>query len=65
MDNQKLSIKPHNGYGFVYKYTSPSGKIYIGKTKTTLKERAKNNGNGYLNCTIFFRAIQKYGFEKF
>ena len=50
MDNQKLSIKPRNGYGFVYKYTSPSGKIYIGKTKTTLKERAKNNAKGYKGC---------------
>ena len=65
MDNQKLSIKPHNGYGFVYKYTSPSGKIYIGKTKTTLKERAKNNAKGYKGCPYFYRAIEKYGWENF
>ena len=50
----------------VYCYTNlVNGKKYIGQTIKSLKERAKNNGNGYLNCTIFFRAIQKYGFEKF
>ena len=65
MDNQKLNIKPRNGYGFVYKYTSPSGKIYIGKTKTTLKERAKNNAKGYKGCPYFYKAIQKYGWENF
>jgi len=65
MDNQKLSIKPHNGYGFIYCYTSPSGKKYIGKTKTTLKERAKNNAKGYKGCSAFYNAIQKYGWENF
>ena len=53
-------------YGFIYLTTDLKyNKKYIGQTIKSLKERAKNNGNGYLNCTIFFRAIQKYGFEKF
>ena len=65
MDNQTLSVKPRNGYGFIYQYTSPSGKIYIGKTKTTLKERAKKNAKGYKGCNAFYNAIQKYGWENF
>lgn len=65
MDNQTLSIKPRSGYGFVYCYTSPSGKKYIGQTRTTLKERAKLNAKGYMGCTAFYNAIQKYGWENF
>lgn len=65
MDNQKLSIKPRSGYGLIYCYTSPSGKKYIGKTKTTLKERAKKNAKGYKGCSAFYNAIQKYGWENF
>lgn len=65
MDNQKLSVKPRNGCGFIYCYTSPSGKKYIGKTKTTLKERAKNNAKGYKGCSAFYNAIQKYGWKNF
>lgn len=57
--------KPRKNYGFIYKYTSPSGKGYVGQTIRSLKERAKKNGVGYLPCTVFFRAIQKYGFENF
>lgn len=57
--------KPKDGYGFIYKYTSPSGKSYIGQTSKSLKERAKNTGIGYLNCSIFYNAINKYGFENF
>lgn len=61
-----FELKPKKGYGFIYKYTSPSGKSYIGQTIQSLKERAKtSNGAGYSNCIIFFRAIQKYGFQNF
>ena len=49
----------------VYKYTSPSGKSYIGQTSKSLKERAKNTGIGYLNCSIFYNEINKYEFENF
>lgn len=58
--------KPKENHGFIYKYTSPNGKSYIGQTVHSLKERAKSQeGKGYENCTIFYRAIQKYGFNNF
>lgn len=74
MDDQQPSInnelfyqKPRNGYGYIYKYTSPSGKCYIGQTINSLKERAKSliNGNGYKKCTVFWKAIKKYGWSNF
>ena len=57
--------KPKKGYGFIYKYTSPSGKSYIGQTIRSLNERAGHNGKNYKGCSLFFRAIQKYGFKNF
>lgn len=65
MDNQILSIKPKVGYGFIYCYTSPSGKKYIGKTTTTLKERAGHNAVRYKGCPAFYNAIKKYGWQNF
>ena len=66
MDNQILNARPKNGYGFVYCYTSPSGKKYIGQTKTTLKERANTkNYKGYKGCSAFYHALQKYGIQNF
>ena len=56
---------PKNNYGFIYKYTSPSGKSYIGQTIRSLKERAGKNGTCYKNCSVFYKAIQKYGLENF
>ena len=35
----------------VYKYTSPSNKVYIGITSKTLNERARYNGCGYDKCS--------------
>jgi len=46
----------------VYKYTSPSNKVYIGQTCNSLKVRAAN-GEGYKECPKFFEAIKKYGFD--
>lgn len=57
--------KPKRGYGWIYKYTSPSGKSYIGQTTYSLYERAGLNGRCYQNCTVFYSAIQKYGLENF
>lgn len=57
--------KPQKGKGFIYRYISPSGKSYIGQTIRSLKERAGKDGVQYTNCSIFFRAIQKYGFNNF
>lgn len=47
----------------VYMYTFPSGKRYVGKTKRTLNERQGHNFAGYENCTVLWKAIQKYGIE--
>ena len=49
----------------VYKYTSPSNKVYIGITSKTLNERARYNGCGYDRCIYFAKAINKYGWENF
>ena len=74
MDNQQPSInseiyyrKPKQGYGFIYRYMSPSNKNYIGQTVGTLKKRAINiiSGNGYKKCSLFWKAISKYGFLNF
>ena len=51
-------------YGYIYKYTYPNGKIYIGQTRVSVKDRhyqhmlsaAKNN-----NCSVCELAIAKYG----
>ena len=42
-------------------YIFPNGKIYIGKTKTTIEERAGVNGCRYGDNTLVGRAIRKYG----
>jgi len=42
-------------------YTFPNGKIYIGKTKTSIDDRAGSNGVRYGNNTLVGRAIRKYG----
>lgn len=51
--------------GVIYKYTSPSGKSYIGQTVKSLQQRARIDGKGYKNCPVFYRAIEKYGFSAF
>lgn len=50
----------------IYCYTNKiNNKKYIGQTKTSLKERAGRKGNGYEGCVLFWRAINKYGWESF
>ncbi len=49
----------------IYKYTSPSGKSYIGQTVKTQRGRSGLNGSQYENCPLFWKAIQKYGWESF
>jgi len=41
-----------------------NGKVYIGQTSRELHRRW-DNGNGYKKCTLFNRAIQKYGWDNF
>lgn len=50
-----------NNY-IVYKHTSPSGKVYIGITKQSIKQRWRC-GKGYKHCIIFLQAINKYGWD--
>lgn len=52
-----------NNY-LIYKYTSPSGKIYIGQTSQKIYKRSRG-GAGYVHCIYFYAAIQKYGWENF
>lgn len=52
-----------NNY-IVYKYTSPSGKVYIGQTNQGLYKRYRC-GQGYKHSTYFYNAILKYGIENF
>ena len=48
--------------GYIYKYTSPNGKSYIGQTCTSLKARRKNDyGDGYKGSPCFWNAINYFG----
>lgn len=46
----------------LYRHTSPSGKVYIGITSKPVTYRWQN-GKGYKLCKLFYRAIQKYGWD--
>lgn len=48
---------------FVYKHTSPSGKVYVGITSKPRVNDRWENGTGYAGCTYFRRAISKYGWN--
>lgn len=57
--------------GLIYKHTSPSGKVYVGKTTQTIEKRWKehcyvaSNPNNNLYDKHLYRAIRKYGPENF
>ena len=58
------SNRNYNKTYHIYKHTSPSGKVYIGKTCYKRPHwRWKKNGEGYKGCPFFYRAIQKYGWN--
>ena len=46
----------------VYIHTTPNNKVYIGITKQEPKKRWRY-GYGYVKCTYFYKAIQKYGWN--
>ena len=50
--------------GYIYCHISPSGKKYIGQTTTSLEHRF-NNGKNYISSPVFWKAIQKYGWDNF
>lgn len=47
----------------VYAHMTPNGKYYIGITHLKPEHRWLSNGGGYKLCTLFYRAIQKYGWN--
>ena len=49
----------------VYMHKAPNNKVYIGVTKLTLQQRWGKDGSGYHTQTLFWRAIQKYGWNNF
>ena len=50
----------------VYMHTNKiNGKKYIGQTCQTLLQRCGKNGEKYICCPVFFKAITKYGWENF
>lgn len=50
----------------IYVYTNKvNGKVYVGRTCNSLRRRAGRDGGRYKNCSYFWRAIQKYGWENF
>lgn len=49
----------------VYKHTNKvNGKVYIGQT-CRKPEYRWSEGKGYIGCTHFYNAIQKYGWDSF
>lgn len=52
-------------FGIIYKITNTvNGKIYVGQTIRTVKERFRNHCNK-VGCTYLHNAIKKYGKENF
>ena len=49
----------------IYKHTAPNGKVYIGQTCQNPQHRFGKNGYRYKKCTLFYNAIQKYGWDNF
>lgn len=47
----------------LYVHITPNNKKYFGITKTTVQNRWGINGSGYSNQKLFWRAIQKYGWD--
>ena len=47
--------------GWIYRFTSPSGKSYIGQTIQDIHKRFKDHHKSSSNCTLLKRAIDKYG----
>lgn len=59
----KLEALPPEGYGWLYLIRAPSGKGYVGKTKTRVAKRYRRHArsNRAHECPYIWRAIQKYG----
>ena len=51
--------------GVIYKYTSPSGKVYVGQTINENNRQRNHKYQAKNPKDYFHRAIAKYGFDKF
>lgn len=49
----------------VYIHRSPSNKVYVGITHLKPEERWGKEGRNYCKRTVFYKAIQKYGWSRF
>ena len=49
----------------VYAHKAPNNKLYFGITSLKPKHRWYSDGRGYKNQPLFYRAIQKYGWDNF
>ena len=57
--------KDKSQIGYVYIHSNNmNGKCYVGQTIHKPESRWKN-GKGYIGCPLFFRAIEKYGWDNF
>ena len=65
MDKMFLIFDKKDGICTIYKYSSPSNKVYIGQTWGALRKRSGKNGSNYIECPHFWNAIQKYGWGNF
>ena len=47
----------------VYVHITPNNKLYFGITHLKPEHRWLSQGQGYKRCTLFWRAIEKYGWD--
>ena len=50
--------------GYIYKITSPTGKIYIGQTKNLKRRIYRYKTNDCKKQVILYNSLLKYGFDK-
>lgn len=63
--NEVLLDKNNENKYTVYMHKNKiNGKVYIGQTSTSVNHRWQE-GKGYKGCTLFERAINKYGWDNF
>lgn len=63
--NEVLLDKANEAKYIVYMHKNKiNGKVYIGQTSTSVNHRWQD-GKGYKGCTLFERAINKYGWDNF
>lgn len=51
--------------GVIYKYESPSGKVYIGQTMNEAHRKSQHKSEARNPKKYFHKAIAKYGFDNF